>query len=97
MNFSNPVYELSNHPGGLDVSSNMTEMTASANINEIPNVAFKVEHVLTPQNCPRGKLGSFRRELRGKFLNFNYFLLIFQMDLSHDGRLHTQSIRTWRA
>jgi solute carrier family 29 (equilibrative nucleoside transporter), member 4 len=74
MNFSNPVYELSNHPGGLDVAS---EITAEANINEIPNVAFKVEHVLTPQNCPRGKLGSFKRESCSLQVKYGMTILFF--------------------
>ncbi|XP_055628181.1 equilibrative nucleoside transporter 4 [Toxorhynchites rutilus septentrionalis] len=41
-----------------------TSVTAS---NDVPNVAFKVEHVMTPDICSSGRFGSFRNGLESRW------------------------------
>lgn len=38
----------------------VTSPTSATASHDIPNVAFKVEHVMTPDICSAGRFGSFR-------------------------------------
>nr|XP_040236933.2 equilibrative nucleoside transporter 4 [Anopheles coluzzii] len=83
LSFSNPVYDLSNPTAGETVlETNMTNLTSSAGGTttttrsitataapnaDVPNVAFKVEHVMTPDICSSGRLGSFRSGLESRW------------------------------
>uniref|UniRef100_A0A182TBA8 Equilibrative nucleoside transporter 4 n=1 Tax=Anopheles maculatus TaxID=74869 RepID=A0A182TBA8_9DIPT len=77
---SNPVYDLSNPTAGETVlETNMTNLTSSGDVttrsitattapnSDVPNVAFKVEHVMTPDICSSGRLGSFRSGLESRW------------------------------
>lgn len=78
LSFSNPVYELSNPSAGesaldtlnhLPDSMNATASTPPAVLSDpLPNVAFKVEHVLAP-SCTTGnrRFGSFRSGLDSRW------------------------------
>ncbi|GAB0087774.1 Equilibrative nucleoside transporter [Sergentomyia squamirostris] len=69
LSFSNPVYELSNPTAGessLDAALSDGGSPAPPPTNE-PSVAFKVEHVLTPGGCSRGRLGDFRSGLEARW------------------------------
>ncbi|XP_035892498.1 equilibrative nucleoside transporter 4 [Anopheles stephensi] len=80
LSFSNPVYDLSNPTAGETVlETNMTNLTSSGDVttrsitattapnSDLPNVAFKVEHVMTPDICSSGRLGSFRSGLESRW------------------------------
>ncbi|XP_055907450.1 equilibrative nucleoside transporter 4 isoform X1 [Eupeodes corollae] len=61
LSFSNPVYELSNPTAGESVIeglNNLPEVPTTP--QEAPNVAYKVEHILTPGQCNPGKLTDLR-------------------------------------
>ncbi|XP_055855046.1 equilibrative nucleoside transporter 4 isoform X2 [Episyrphus balteatus] len=61
LSFSNPVYELSNPTAGESVIeglNNLPEVPTTP--QEQPNVAYKVEHILTPGQCNPGKLTDLR-------------------------------------
>lgn len=61
LSFSNPVYELSNPTAGESVIeglNNLPEVPTTP--QETPNVAYKVEHILTPGQCNPGKLTDLR-------------------------------------
>lgn len=79
LSFSNPVYELSNPtvsdnnldgltniPATIPTSSSTPPLTASS--DTLPNVAFKVEHVLAP-GCSDGsyRFGNFRSGLESRW------------------------------
>lgn len=76
LSFSNPVYELSNPSAGesaLETLNHMPESSgqatsASPSVDRMPNVAFKVEHVLAP-SCTVGnrRFGSFRSGLDARW------------------------------
>ncbi|XP_050093385.1 equilibrative nucleoside transporter 4 [Anopheles aquasalis] len=77
LSFSNPVYDLSN-PGSTGpeqvLETNLTASTAAtrsvmatASTADVPNVAFKVEHVMTPDICSAGRFGSFRSGLESRW------------------------------
>lgn len=78
LSFSNPVYELSNPSAGenaletlnhLPDSMAQTTSTSPSIANDsMPNVAFKVEHVLAP-SCTAGnrRFGSFRSGLDSRW------------------------------
>lgn len=81
LSFSNPVYELSNPSAGestLDALTKLPESTVTtastppsnsvSHNDPIPNVAFKVEHVLAP-NCTANnrRFGSFRKGLESRW------------------------------
>lgn len=77
LSFSNPVYELSNPSAGesaletlnhMPESSSQTASTPPTSNDRIPNVAFKVEHVLAP-SCTIGnrRFGSFRSGLDARW------------------------------
>uniref|UniRef100_A0A182J809 Uncharacterized protein n=1 Tax=Anopheles atroparvus TaxID=41427 RepID=A0A182J809_ANOAO len=42
-------------------------VTATASATDVPNVAFKVEHVMTPDICSSGRFGSFRSGLESRW------------------------------
>lgn len=68
LSFSNPVYELSNPTAGessFDDLNNMPETPPAT--QEIPNVAFKVEHVLNPLTCTPGRFGNFKSGLESRY------------------------------
>uniref|UniRef100_A0A182KCJ3 Equilibrative nucleoside transporter 4 n=1 Tax=Anopheles christyi TaxID=43041 RepID=A0A182KCJ3_9DIPT len=80
LSFSNPVYDLSNPSAGETVlETNMTNLTSGGTTttrsitataapgSDVPNVAFKVEHVMTPDICSSGRLGSFRSGLESRW------------------------------
>uniref|UniRef100_A0A182PQY0 Equilibrative nucleoside transporter 4 n=1 Tax=Anopheles epiroticus TaxID=199890 RepID=A0A182PQY0_9DIPT len=81
LSFSNPVYDLSNPTAGETVlETNMTNLTSAtggtttrsitattAPSSDVLNVAFKVEHVMTPDICSAGRLGSFRSGLESRW------------------------------
>lgn len=71
LSFSNPVYELSNPSAGessLDGLNNLQESaTSSIGQQDVPNVAFKVEHVLTPGSCTPGRFGNFKSGLESRW------------------------------
>uniref|UniRef100_A0A182QAZ8 Equilibrative nucleoside transporter 4 n=1 Tax=Anopheles farauti TaxID=69004 RepID=A0A182QAZ8_9DIPT len=79
LSFSNPVYDLSNPTAGETMlETNMTNLapgtttatravTATTTAPDVPNVAFKVEHVMTPDICSSGRLGSFRSGLESRW------------------------------
>lgn len=77
LSFSNPVYELSNPSAGesaletlnhIPETSSQTASTPPNASDRIPNVAFKVEHVLAP-SCTLGnrRFGSFRSGLDARW------------------------------
>lgn len=75
LSFSNPVYELSNPSAGentIDGLNNLpdsiTTPSAHATNDSLPNVAFKVEHVLAP-GCSGGtrRFGNFRSGLESRW------------------------------
>lgn len=68
LSFSNPVYELSNPTAGessIDGLNNIPEENPLQ--SDIPNVAFKVEHVLSPGGCSSGRLGNFKSGLESRW------------------------------
>ncbi|XP_055694429.1 equilibrative nucleoside transporter 4 [Lutzomyia longipalpis] len=70
LSFSNPVYELSNPTAGessLDAALSDGGSPAPPTVTTEPSVAFKVEHVLTPGSCSRGRLGDFRTGLEARW------------------------------
>ncbi|XP_053679636.1 equilibrative nucleoside transporter 4 [Anopheles nili] len=80
LSFSNPVYDLSNPTATETVlETNMTNLTSTtgattrtltattAPSSDVPNVAFKVEHVMTPDICSSGRFGSFRSGLESRW------------------------------
>uniref|UniRef100_A0A182FVD0 Uncharacterized protein n=1 Tax=Anopheles albimanus TaxID=7167 RepID=A0A182FVD0_ANOAL len=78
LSFSNPVYDLSNPgsgPGNTEqvLETNLTStaatrsVMATATTADVPNVAFKVEHVMTPDICSAGRFGSFRSGLESRW------------------------------
>ncbi|XP_052902574.1 equilibrative nucleoside transporter 4 isoform X1 [Anopheles moucheti] len=80
LSFSNPVYDLSNPTAGETVlETNMTNLSSTGDVTtrsitattapsmDVPNVAFKVEHVMTPDICSSGRLGSFRSGLESRW------------------------------
>ncbi|XP_049290979.1 equilibrative nucleoside transporter 4 [Anopheles funestus] len=80
LSFSNPVYDLSNPTAGETVlETNMTNLSSTGDVttrsitvttapsSDVPNVAFKVEHVMTPDICSSGRLGSFRSGLESRW------------------------------
>uniref|UniRef100_A0A1B0CYU6 Uncharacterized protein n=1 Tax=Phlebotomus papatasi TaxID=29031 RepID=A0A1B0CYU6_PHLPP len=63
LSFSNPVYELSNPTAGensLDAALSDGGSPDRPPVTTEPSVAYKVEHVLTPGSCSRGRLGNLR-------------------------------------
>lgn len=77
LSFSNPVYELSNPSAGesaLETLNHLPESLAqsstppAASNDSLPNVAYKVEHVLSP-NCSAGnrRFGNFRSGLDSRW------------------------------
>ncbi|XP_058117505.1 equilibrative nucleoside transporter 4 [Anopheles coustani] len=42
-------------------------VTATASNSDMPNVAFKVEHIMTPDICSSGRFGSFRNGLESRW------------------------------
>ena len=88
LSFCNPVYELSNPSAGESTLENLTsEINGSGPAvtttivpkttfrHETPNVAYKVEHVITPESCRSGFFGSFKSNF-----GFNVFFLLFFFD-----------------
>ncbi|ETN61712.1 equilibrative nucleoside transporter [Anopheles darlingi] len=78
LSFSNPVYDLSNPSAGTEtvLETNLTSTTtttatrsimATTTTADVPNVAFKVEHVMTPDICSAGRFGSFRSGLESRW------------------------------
>lgn len=75
LSFSNPVYELSNPSAGensiepASQTTNIATEIASPTIvvQDIPNVAFKVEHIITPMSCNPGRIGDFRSGLESRW------------------------------
>lgn len=82
LSFSNPVYELSNPSAGesaLDALTKLPESTTATTASTppsnsvshndpLPNVAFKVEHVLTPScTANNRRFGSFRNGLESRW------------------------------
>ncbi|XP_058064133.1 equilibrative nucleoside transporter 4 [Anopheles bellator] len=80
LSFSNPVYDLSNPTASIEtvLETNLTStsngtrsVTATATVpvgsSDVPNVAFKVEHVMTPDICSSGRFGSFRSGLESRW------------------------------
>lgn len=68
LSFSNPVYELSNPSAGessLDCINKSTESLPAASSS--PNVAFKVEHVLTPNFVSGHRFANFRSALDSRW------------------------------
>lgn len=79
--FSNPVYELSNPSAGestLDALTKLPESTVTtastppsntvSHNDPLPNVAFKVEHILTPScTANNRRFGSFRNGLESRW------------------------------
>lgn len=73
LSFSNPVYELSNPSAGESTidggSNNLLDTLPKQHpimINDIPNVAYKVEHILTPGACS-GRFGNFKSGLESRW------------------------------
>lgn len=71
LSFSNPVYELSNPSAGessLDGSNNLLDILPKQQptISDVPNVAYKVEHILTPGACS-GRFGNFKNGLESRW------------------------------
>lgn len=81
LSFSNPVYELSNPSAGESTIEELNKLpesvatTASTppshtitNTDPLPNVAFKVEHVITPScTAHNRRFGSFRKGLESRW------------------------------
>lgn len=81
LSFSNPVYELSNPSAGestLDALTKLPESTATtastppsnsvSHNDPLPNVAFQVEHVITPScTANNRRFGSFRNGLESRW------------------------------
>lgn len=75
----------------------VTSPTSATASHDIPNVAFKVEHVMTPDICTAGRFGSFRSEFSLYDCRFKYTLLnmLFQVDWSPDGKLPMPFTHIW--
>lgn len=78
LSFSNPVYELSNPSAGESAletlnqvpesSSHLVSTPPAGNSDRIPNVAFKVEHVLAPScTMSNRRFGGFRSGLDARW------------------------------
>lgn len=73
LSFSNPVYELSNPSAGesmLDGINNLPDtmpITATTRHESTPNVAYKVEHILTPGTCSSSRFGDFKSGLESRW------------------------------
>lgn len=76
LSFSNPVYELSNPSAGesmLDGINNLSDsmpITTTATTrheSSTPNVAYKVEHILTPGTCSSSRFGDFKSGLESRW------------------------------
>lgn len=77
LSFSNPVYELSNPSAGesaletlnhLPESTGQMASTPPGNSDRLPNVAFKVEHVLAPScTMTNRRFGGFRSGLDARW------------------------------
>lgn len=69
LSFSNPVYELSNNPSAgestLDEINNLQDTLTRP--QDVPNVAYKVEHIITPGTCASGRFGNFRSGLESRW------------------------------
>lgn len=68
LSFSNPVYELSNPTAGessLDGINGAAETTPFP--KDVPNVVFKVEHVITPGGCTPGRLRNLKSGLESRW------------------------------
>lgn len=69
LSFSNPVYELSNPSAGestLDGINNLQDTLTRP--QDVPNVAYKVEHIITPGGtCASGRFGNFRSGLESRW------------------------------
>lgn len=68
LSFSNPVYELSNPTAGestLDDPSSLLD--ALPKQQDVPNVAYKVEHILSPSSCSSGRFGNFKSGLESRW------------------------------
>uniref|UniRef100_A0A182THU2 Equilibrative nucleoside transporter 4 n=1 Tax=Anopheles melas TaxID=34690 RepID=A0A182THU2_9DIPT len=57
---------LTSSAGGTTTTTRSITATAAPNA-DVPNVAFKVEHVMTPDICSSGRLGSFRSGLESRW------------------------------
>lgn len=73
LSFSNPVYELSNPSAGestLDGINNLPDSMPIIRTQQpepTPNVAYKVEHILTPGVCSSSRFGDFKSGLESRW------------------------------
>lgn len=72
LSFSNPVYELSNPSAGENSIDGPNELqpqtvTTQQQIQDVPNIVYKVEHVLTPGSCTPSRFGNIKSGLESRF------------------------------
>lgn len=69
LSFSNPVYELSNPTAGesiIDGLNNLPE-TSQSKKQDSTNVAYKVEHILTPGHCNIGRWSDLKNGFQSRW------------------------------
>ncbi|KAJ6645943.1 Equilibrative nucleoside transporter 4 [Pseudolycoriella hygida] len=68
LSFSNPVYELSNPSAGESTLEGINNLQESlTRPQDVPNVAYKVEHIITPGTCASGRFGNFKSGLESRW------------------------------
>lgn len=66
LSFSNPVYELSNPSAGESTLDGINSLQDTlTRPQDVPNVAYKVEHIITPGTS--GRFGNFRSGLESRW------------------------------